>query len=214
MFNDKLQMRPVMRESYLIQRLHKPMGWKVGGVDVDNPFAFGGGLINGGLSKDAMGLLRKILSFDYMGSSEFEWGAVPAALQFLADNASKKNLATGSLNSIYYIAPKEYETEVKKRIALLSENEYAWQKKEYCGLHDKLTDGSDYHQRNVGWLELDNGYAFFVDREMYEAFCSLFEITAVPAVEFKAPQEPKSKSESKRIAIQKEAKTKKPKAKK
>jgi hypothetical protein len=84
---------------------------------------------------------------------------------------------------------------------------------EYCGLQGKLTQGDDYHQRNVGWLELDNGYTFFVDREMYEAFCSLFEITPVPAVEFKAPQE-QSKSESKRIAIQKEAKVKKPKAKK
>jgi hypothetical protein len=176
---DKLNLRPVMRESYLIQRLHKPQSWEIAGKKTDNLFAFGGGLINGGLSKDAMKLLRDICSFDYMGSSEFEWGAVPTALQFIAEQAGNKNIVLGELHFnikevIYWIAPKDYEKEVKIRITKLRKDEYAWQKKEYCGLQDYFDKSDEYHKRNVGWLELDNGYAFFVDKEMAEKFFRLF----------------------------------------
>ena len=39
---------------------------------------------NGGLSNEAMDLIRGIWSFDYMGASEFEWGAIPKALGEIA----------------------------------------------------------------------------------------------------------------------------------
>ena len=43
-----------MKRSYLVQRLRKPRGWE---LTKDNPFSFGGGLQNGGLSGEAMSLL-------------------------------------------------------------------------------------------------------------------------------------------------------------
>ncbi len=57
-----------MRDSWLIQRL-KPAYPGLVQLWVDNPFAFGGGLRNGGLSGEAMNLLRGIFSFDYMGAA-------------------------------------------------------------------------------------------------------------------------------------------------
>lgn len=57
-----------LKQTYLVQRLNRPTN------GYDNPFSFGGGLKNGGLSEDAMKLLRPIFSFDYMGSAEFEFG--------------------------------------------------------------------------------------------------------------------------------------------
>ena len=65
---------------YLIQRLDKP--YKSDGPlgDISRMFAFGGGLKDGGMSKEAYELVNKLWRFDYMGASEFEWGAVPAAL--------------------------------------------------------------------------------------------------------------------------------------
>ena len=39
---------------------------------------------NGGLSSEAMDLIRGIWAFDYMGAAEFEFGAVPKALQKIA----------------------------------------------------------------------------------------------------------------------------------
>jgi len=53
-----------MKDTYLVQRLNKPVSNT--GMEM---FSFGGGLKNGGLSGDAMKLLRPIFSFDYMGSS-------------------------------------------------------------------------------------------------------------------------------------------------
>ena len=175
--SDKLMLRPKMVESYLIQRLHKPSNWNVAGKVIDNPFSFGGGLVNGGLSKDAMGLLRGIFSFDYMGSAEFEWGAVPAALAFLAEQASAGTLVAGKEGDVFYVSPVAYEADVKKRIAALRENEYAWQKKEHCGLKDYFESKKEYAKANVGWLELDNGYVFFADKPMFDGFCRLFGVT-------------------------------------
>ena len=77
----KLELLKEMKRTYLIQRLEKPRTLKIAGVELkDNPFSFGGGLRNGGLSKDATDLLRPLFSFDYMGAAEFEFGAVPEAL--------------------------------------------------------------------------------------------------------------------------------------
>lgn len=70
--------------SWLVQRLRKPPKREHPIFGKDNPFSFGGGLQNGGLSGEAMDLLREVWSFDYMGAAEFEWGAVPEALSRLA----------------------------------------------------------------------------------------------------------------------------------
>ena len=83
----------VMERSWLVQRLGKPYKrGLLGGKD--NPFSFGGGFKNGGLSDEAMDLIRGIWSFDYMGAAEYEFGAVPAALNTIAQAAVAKNLAT------------------------------------------------------------------------------------------------------------------------
>jgi hypothetical protein len=77
-----LHLHNPMKDSYLIQRLHKPESWRIKGKVLDNAFSFGGGLKNGGLTTKALDLLRDIFSFDYMCAAEFEFGAVPAALSF------------------------------------------------------------------------------------------------------------------------------------
>lgn len=71
-----------MNKTMLIQRLIKPRGF--------NPFSFGGG--GGKFSKAAMEMLHPILSFDYMGASEYEWGAVPEAFLMLSRYAEAKTL--------------------------------------------------------------------------------------------------------------------------
>lgn len=178
---DKLYLRKEMIGTWLIQRLQKPYQVTLAGVTMDNPFSFGGGLINGGLSKEAMGVLRTIFSFDYMGSSEFEWGAVPAALSFLAQMALDKNLTHGEVEisgkTVYWIAPKPYADEVVNRIKLLADDEHKhFHLKEWCALKEVLKPdpkkkwNPDYH----GWLELDNGFMFFVDKTMYESVLKLF----------------------------------------
>lgn len=83
---------------YLVQRLTTPSPSKGPLGALANAFSFGGGLVNGGLSKEAMALLQPIFGFDYMGSSEFEHGAVPKTLGKLAECAAKNELVIAKFN--------------------------------------------------------------------------------------------------------------------
>ena len=160
--------------SWLIQRLHAPSKG-IGPLGIDNPFSFGGGLKNGGLSEDAMKLLRDIFSFDYMGSAEFEFGAVPSTFKFLAG----QKLVAGEVKCdnfpVYFVCPEVYHGDVPARILALYKRDKSIRLQEYCGLHEKL-NGAKYGERNLGWLELDNGFAFFADKGMFEKFCTLFGV--------------------------------------
>ena len=184
MSDKKLIEKKELDDSWLIQRLQKPSTWNIAGKEIDNPFSFGGGLKNGGLSDGAMDLIRGIFSFDYMGSAEFEFGAVPQALSFIAKQATKKNLVASSVSvgkdeTVYYITPAEWEDGVIGRIKELRKK---WggniRLKHGCGLDSYFDNDSEYAKRNVGWLELDNGFAFFVDKEMFIKFSALMGVEA------------------------------------
>ena len=176
---DTLYLRESMKKSYLIQRLEKPQNFV-------NPFSFGGGLTNGGLSENAMALLKSIWSFDYMGAAEFEFGAVPEALRFLAEQGEKDNLVFDRIRKdndkkhsfyvIYYICPKPYETEVIERITkLASDKNEDYNLKEPTLLTHTLSPENPKYKPNIqGWLELDNGYMFFTDEAMFQATKKLF----------------------------------------
>ena len=176
-----LAIREKMTHTYLIQRLQKPHQLKVAGQTIDNPFSFGGGLKNGGLSDKAMDLIRDIWSFDYMGSAEFEFGAVPQALRFIAEQAANKNLIDGEVSlgkekAVYYLCPVEYADEVQARIKQLYLDEYKFQLQEHCGLADYFNAKEEWAKHTCGWLELDNGFMFFTDRTMFAKTCTLFGI--------------------------------------
>jgi hypothetical protein len=191
--------RSDMRRSYLVQRLNKPAGQTFLGM-VDNPFAFGGGLKNGGLSDEAMGLLRGVFSFDYMGAAEFEFGAVPEALHMLAKAAGRKVLTAYSFTiplsevepdwrdrkktapdgegTVYVLCRADQADEVTARIQ-------GWARKDYQGLKEStqlpraLRPAEDgWQPSTAGWLELDNGFMFFTDRDMWAATCALFGVAA------------------------------------
>lgn len=60
---------------------------------------------------------------------------------------------------------------MEKRIVGFKTEE-CWRKtKERVGLHNAFAE-PDRNPNLRGWLELDNGYIFFVDKEMYEKFTS------------------------------------------
>lgn len=163
----ELVLHSEMQRSRLIQRLLRPSEYNLWG-------SFGGGLRNGGLSDEGMDLLRDVFSFDYMGAAEFEFGAVPAALNFIAHQAKQGKLVRGLHCGVYYIAPASYEQGVKTLIDRLLEDEYSVRLMEYCGLTDALRNGEA--AQYLGWLELDNGFFLFVDLEMFEKTKQLFGI--------------------------------------
>ena len=144
----KLTLRPKMIDSWLIQRLLPP-------ASTDNPFSFGGGLINGGINEQGMHALRSVFSFDYMGSAEFEWGAVPKALQFLIEQSRASTLIASdifvreSIGKVFHICPSQYEYDVLDRIIQLSLLNQI-KLKEDSGFDP---NSKSYHKETVGWLE-------------------------------------------------------------
>ena len=167
-----------MEESYLIQRLQRPVGY-------DNPFSFGGGFKNGGIGKENMEMLSKVFSFDYMGAAEFEFGAIPEALNKMiafADDLVKGSMTTHwkalqwktgkSLkgdSKVYFLCHKDHRKDVKKRIASWAMgNNISGDPK--CGVR---LDASFIEHDNFGWFELDNGFFFFTDKKMWENMCQL-----------------------------------------
>jgi hypothetical protein len=178
-----------MKGSYLIQRLKKPYG-RV------NPFSFGGGLRNGGLSDEAMNLLTGIFSFDYMGAAEFEFGAVPKALMGIAAEADNYQAFSFSLPLskvakswrdkstvdpvgdaiIYVICNKGDVKEITTRIKQFAAENYNGRLKESTRLQGALRPLDDWDSDVKGWFELDNGFFFFTDKEMWEKTAELFGI--------------------------------------
>lgn len=200
-----------MERSWLVQRLNRPFRG-----NPDSPLAqlgtslsFGGGLRNGGLTKDAMALLRQHFEFDYMGAAEFEFGAVPEAFRKMTkadleaftvewplsevkaswrlQNHSKRRLRKGekrftgqkvvkpkSKAQVFVIAPKGWRDEIATRI-----KDWAGGKcdlKESTRLNTSLLPTEEWETRVQGWVELDNGFMFFTDRDMFNGVASLFGV--------------------------------------
>lgn len=168
-----------MKTSRLIQRLNPPR-------KSDNPFAFGGGMHNGGLSDDAMDLLRGIFSFDCMGAAEFEWGAVPKALDTIAQHGEQLTAWSSEVipgQHVYGICHEDHVADVIGRVSVWAHQRYPREHLEPIHLALVLDPGEDrYVPETCGWLELDNGFFFFTDKAMFEATARLFGVDVeVPA---------------------------------
>lgn len=174
---DKLDFKPKLRTSYLVQRLEKPISGSGLLADLASAFSFGGGLVNGGIPKEGMAIIKKIFSFDYMGSAEFEWGIVPSCLSFIVEH--HKDFVSGSVvveegkPTVYYLCHKSHADQVPDRIKLLATNPP--RSKEHIGLKDHFVI-TRYSSRAFGWLDCSNGFMFFVDVEMFDKTRNLFGI--------------------------------------
>lgn len=162
-----------MKQPFLIQRLEQPRN--------PLPFDFGGGYKNGGLSDEAMKLIKNIFSFDYMGAAEFEFGALPISLQLIAKNHEKYNsmefvAITKQKNKavVYVLCNKADSSDISHWIKRKAFDEYGeGTTKERVGINQAI---NDKECRWKGWLDIDNGFFFFVDKEMFEKTKQLFEI--------------------------------------
>ena len=160
-----------LQRSWLVQRLNPPhRSDRFGG----NPFAFGGGYKNGGLTDEAMAAVSSVCSFDYMGAAEFEFGALPKALHAMSKMKLIATSAEVSAGTVYLLCPAEWVEELTARID-------GWA----SGDGDRLKEptllpgalAGDEWCRAVGWIELDNGFMFFTDPQMWRGAAGLFGVS-------------------------------------
>ncbi len=180
-----------MRKTWLLQRLLRPWDKEGKLESFSNSLAFGGGLKNGGLPQNAMEILSRIFRFDYMGSAEFEFGALPQCLANMF--ATRETLIQGSLvvpweyrdwmdrepvkrdkARMFYLCQAPDESELKIRIKKWAIGEIDKYLKENhlmpISLAGCLTEPI------VGWLDLENGFFVFSDETMWRKTCELFGV--------------------------------------
>lgn len=189
----------------LVQRLSPPR------EEYTGAWSFGCGHKHGGLNQEAWDIITKLCSFEYMGSAEFEFGALLEAFQSMVSNMgdleaylvyvvgnpefpfSRKFSAyeyeeleaiknSCSIEAtVFVLAPKRIRPHVEETILAIALDEQRLQ--DPANLNDTLFCDPEWDERNewarektCGWVELDNGFMFFSDEDMWRNFCRLFDV--------------------------------------
>jgi len=106
--------------------------------------------------------IDSILDFDYMGSAEFEWGALPKSLHRIVDVFDQYEVFTvnevkdheGSSMKVY--CKNEFFDQVKENALHLSINPYGY--KEFCDMKDYI---SGKKNTNNFWWDIKQDYFIF-----------------------------------------------------
>lgn len=141
----------------------------------------------GKITEDSIDRRQGICRYDYMGSSEFEAGSLQDAFKaFYADReklnhfsflikaedieADRFNKKTKHQDTTFYVICRTGdEEEVMKRVRVIASGSMPLQENAYIRYvndHDSL--------KVMGWFELDNGYWFFADKDMFEGMYFMF----------------------------------------
>jgi hypothetical protein len=192
-----------LSRSFLIQRLEKPNLRPDGDGICHNPFTFGGGRMDGGFHPEIAEKFAKLFRFEYMGSTEFEWGALPLAIWAMAWHAGATTKRPEEIpgnhwgidvyrlpqkpqglkatavyighQTVFLLAPDGTENEFAERLRAFAKDEYdrKYSTKAHVGLRETLERlSANEEPKHLGWIELNNGAFFTVDRGM---FCGMME---------------------------------------
>jgi hypothetical protein len=144
------------------------------------------GLNASGFASEAKKLLAEVCVWDYMGSSEYEWGEIPKALRgmllqkdlkafwinckFSHSPWGNKPIVSGT-RTVFVIATEENADEAVKRICDMAlGNEHCKERTEFSA---SLAE-HEFSKNTVGWFDLDNLFMFFKDEDMFNDWCVLF----------------------------------------
>jgi hypothetical protein len=172
---------------YLLQIVKKPINYNSYARNnwLFQSFRFGGKTEDfGGFNTSKIDQIASIMSFKGMGSSQFEWGAVPSAFEYFYKN-SFVNFSFYLKNypiEIYVICNSSHLKEVKKFINKLSKctdrrdfkkNNFILRELDYFNysIENFVKNGKSEY---TGWLELSNPFFFFLDKKMYQELLNLF----------------------------------------
>lgn len=187
-FKEKISFQSIFSNPYLIQIVKKPIDLNTCSNRNDwllKSFKFGGKTEEfGGFNTSQIDRIASIMSFKGMGSSQYEWGAVPCSFEYFTKN-SFTNFNFDLKNypvTIYVICNTQHIKQIKKFINKLSVcSDWSDLRKNKFNLRDLTyfkqsienfieTGDTEY----AGWLQLDNPFFFFLDKKMYQNLLNLF----------------------------------------
>ncbi len=158
-----------MNKTYLVQRLEKPRHYL-------NPCSFYAWLDKEGRSKKVSQIVKHIWRFDCMRASEFKLGIIPRALEHIAKYSQEGRAVTGQLQlgkKVLYLCENNMKDGVEDTIGKIAKGRQSLLEP---ALLKESIEGKGYVRTYRGWLELDNGYMFFIDEGMFHNSIRLFGI--------------------------------------
>lgn len=114
--------------------------------------------------------IDKLLGFDYMGSAEFEFGALPKSLKRIRENRDKYTQFEYSFikhpeKKVTVLCKKEEKSEVSEYLELLAIDKLRL--KERCDLKNFVT-GNQRNWDNDFWWDIDNDFMFWKPNPEFE----------------------------------------------
>ena len=158
------------RTIWLVQR-YSP------GTGFINPF----GDMNGQIGNEvAQKLIADVVSPDYMGAAEYEWGAYPKCLEKMFEHELVVEEYDGFDIPIYIVAASidfakvciHYLYNETELVNSYSDNSYNEVSKADYGSFKKTVLGKS-RQDTIGWLSLKGHYAWFTDENIAKTFKQL-----------------------------------------
>jgi len=113
--------------------------------------------------------IDSILSFEYMGSSEFEWGALPKALRSLcrqADTLKVEKAPFGQGRALWLVCPAATRVVCLNMLAMAAKETH--HTKEYVGIEAYLNGDEARHgyKDYAAWWDIDHDWIACVDKEL------------------------------------------------
>lgn len=164
-----------MKTTWLIQRL-KPRPATPFMAKVEQ--VFGGGALQ--LKPDAWKLVQNIFGIEYMGAAEFEFGSLPKSWQALAADAKELGPFELRLHAhpetpVYVLCRKKQREDVINILTELALDKLRLKERAYFKeVLDPKNKEQEFPITTCGWYELNNGFFFFLDKEMWEKTTKLF----------------------------------------
>ncbi len=127
--------------------------------------------------------IDSILLFDYMGSSEFEWGALPNGLKEIRENIEEYIYSEYSFKNepskvVTVFCSEKHQEAIGEVLEGLVTKKYRL--KEYCDLANWVSKEEYSSNTNDFWWDIENHYMFWKKNDNFESkFKTLINPTSI-----------------------------------
>lgn len=130
--------------------------------------------------------VSEYLSLDYMGSAEFEFGAIPKCLRAFGEKIKK--LKVHAVDSFFILCTDLEVEEYSKHIRAIADDKHRL--KEYISLHGLVKGKRERtYSKDDFWFDVDNAVAICLQKEPLENF----KLAIVNSINYMNDQQKKNK---------------------